>query len=544
MRQAIRLPTRALGVVLLLGLATSASAASRYDPRLRFRTIRTPHFDIHYHQTEAALAGRLATIAEETRARLERELGAPRGRVQVILVDQADIANGWATPAPYDAIEIAALPPEPDSFIGNTTGWLELVFTHEYTHIVHLDRTQGWMGPVRAVLGRNPIVFPNAFLPQWQVEGLATYEESRQTGQGRVPAGDFRSLVDVAARDGRFAPRDRASGGLVDWPAGHAAYAYGAYFHQFLEQRYGQERIAALADATAGRVPYFGSGAFRSVFGKSVEALWREFRDSRERVTAPSSLTDERAARLTHHGFQVGALRLAGDGTLYYSLADADRFPSLMALPAGATPRRVAWRYAGTSTALAGDWIVFDQVRIVRSVALYSDLYAVRRDGGRVRRLTDGARAGAPDVSPDGRTIACTVDLDGRHAIATLPFDPLGPRGAPRPLVSDGASDYSQPRWSPDGRTIAAVRRHDGRFELVAIDVASGSVRTVLVRGDARVISPAWTPDGRAVLFAMDEPGRAFNIFAVDVSGGTVRRVTDSVSGARLPQLSPDGRTL
>src|SRR3954452_15600725 len=86
-------------LLLLLG-PVLADAATRYDPRLRFRTYRTAHFDIHAHQGEEALARRLTSIAERVRGRFEPTLGVLRGRVQVILVDQTDIANGWATPFP------------------------------------------------------------------------------------------------------------------------------------------------------------------------------------------------------------------------------------------------------------------------------------------------------------------------------------------------------------------------------------------------------------------------------------------------------------
>ena len=33
------------------------------------------------------------------------------------------------------------------------------------------------------------------YLPTWQIEGLATYEESVITGEGRLHAGDFRAIV-------------------------------------------------------------------------------------------------------------------------------------------------------------------------------------------------------------------------------------------------------------------------------------------------------------------------------------------------------------
>src|SRR5687768_17982833 len=107
----------ALLIVALAAGIAPASASERYDPRLRFRTIRTAHFDVHAHQGEEALARRVAAIAERVRARAQPTLGIPRGRVQVILVDQSDLANGWATPVPYDTIEMTAAPPAVASLI-------------------------------------------------------------------------------------------------------------------------------------------------------------------------------------------------------------------------------------------------------------------------------------------------------------------------------------------------------------------------------------------------------------------------------------------
>src|SRR5262245_43298247 len=151
--------TRAFALVasLVLVWTAVAHASSRYDPRLRFLTLSTPRFDIHYHQGEEAEARRLAAIAESVAAKLDTTLGRPSGRVQVILVNQSDLPNGWATPLPYNTIEITAAAPTGGSLIGNTSDWLRVVFTHEYTHVVHLSRGAGWLGGARHVLGRMPL---------------------------------------------------------------------------------------------------------------------------------------------------------------------------------------------------------------------------------------------------------------------------------------------------------------------------------------------------------------------------------------------------
>ena len=285
----------ALVLTLLMLAPALATASGRYDPRLRFQTISTGRFDIHFHQGEEAQARRLAVLAESVAADLDATLGRPSGRVQVILVAQSDLSNGWATPLPFNTIEIVAAAPGGASLLGNTDDWLHLVFAHEYTHIVHLSRGRGWIGGLRRVFGRMPLLYPNLYLPLWQIEGIAVYEESALTGQGRVPDRNFRAIADVASAAARFEPLDRASGGLVDWPSGQAPYVYGAYFHEFLAARYGEASLRQLTDSTAGRVPYFGSRAFKKIFKRSLGDLWREF-EAAERPAIGETGRDGHAA--------------------------------------------------------------------------------------------------------------------------------------------------------------------------------------------------------------------------------------------------------
>ncbi len=353
-------------VILQLISTIPAFAANRYDPRFRFRTLSTARFDIHFHQGEEPLARRLAGIAERVATELERSLGRPQQRVTIILVDQSDVSNGWATPTPYNLIEITAVPPHSNSDIGNTSDWLRLVFTHEYTHVLHLERAGGWIGGARHMFGRAPWLQPNLFLPVSQIEGLAVYQESRSTGEGRVPAGDFRMIVGRAAASGRFEPLDRATTYPVDWPSGELPYAYGAYFNQYLSDTYGEQSLTALANATASRLPFLGSGAYKKVYKKSLGELWNEFKTAAATPSAPAASD---AKRLTHHGYYVTGPRFTKDGRLFYALSDAHDFPSLMELTA-AGPRRVTTRVLGSRTAAAGDDLIFDQVEVARSIAV------------------------------------------------------------------------------------------------------------------------------------------------------------------------------
>ena len=181
----MRFGTGLLPLIMILILVTGAESvsAAQFDPALRFRVLSTDHFLIYFHQDEESLARRLAAIAEDAWRSLQQPLGVtPPPLTHVVLVDQTDLSNGSATPVPFNTLVVTAVWPAGSEFIGNVDDWLRLVFTHELTHIVHLDRSIGWARLVRGVFGRTSIAFPNLFLPAWQIEGLATYEESARTG--------------------------------------------------------------------------------------------------------------------------------------------------------------------------------------------------------------------------------------------------------------------------------------------------------------------------------------------------------------------------
>ncbi len=539
---------------LVVLLAAPARGAGLLDPLLRFRQVRTAHFTIYFHQGEERLAARLAAMVEQVRTQVGGALGTePPGHTHVILADQSESANGWATPLPRNTVFLTAASPSGADLIGRTDNWLRLVFTHEYTHIVHLDRSRGLPRFARALLGRSAIAFPNLWLPQWQVEGLATFEESALAGQGRLHAGDFRAIERVAAAEGLTLGLDRASGGLVRWPGGHAAYSSGLGFHAFLVDRFGEDSLGRLATATAGRVPLFGSGAFRGVYGQSLGSLWRDYSASLILEAAP--LTATGATPLTRRGYvQAGPRFVAGacascPGAIVYASQSPERFPELRLVGLdGQSDRHLTTRYLGSTTGVSEDLLVFDQQELHRAVAMQSDLYAFDRHSGDVVALSRGARLQDPDLSPDGRFVAAVREERGRRelVVGELVRGAGGVRlSHVETLVSSLETQFSAPRWSPDGRLLAAERRRLGALpDVVVLDRATGTVRHTFADAAARIVTPTWRPDGRAVVAAADFDEESFDLYEFLLDGeGQTRRLTRT-AGALWPDVSADGRTL
>ncbi|PYR20659.1 MAG: hypothetical protein DMF94_11005 [Acidobacteria bacterium] len=548
----MRLVAYALTAAVLLLFAGTANAATLFDPALRFRMLPTEHFTIYFHKGEERLAGRLAVIAEETWRILERPLGVmPPRRTQVVLADQTELANGYATPLPFDTIVIYTVSPSGSEFVFGD--WLRLAFTHEFTHIVHLDRSEGWARVVRSVFGRTPFAFPNIFLPTWQIEGLATYEESAITGDGRLHAGDFRAIVGEAARLHELEPLDRVNGGLTDWPGGGAAYAYGLGFHEYLVERFGAERLAVLAGATARRLPYTASRAFQRVYGQSLGSLWRQYEGSLGGGAAASPPeTNVNVTRVTRQGFSVSGPRFdrftcqGCPPEILYSASNPDGFPALYRVALdGSAPRRVTTRYLGSTTASGRGVVYFDQMEVRRNGGVYSDLYALSRADGRVRQLTSEARLLHPDLSPDGETLVCVQNRPGQrdlvlvrlkpdttealkpHTTEALKPDATGnaarrkprPADAIRTLISEPDTQFDLPKWSPDGRTVAVERHRSGAMpEIVLVDVATKSLRVIAADAGTRFVMPAWRPDGGAIVAAV-APGEATFNDATIVTG-------------------------
>ncbi|MFH1653135.1 MAG: hypothetical protein ABIE74_03675 [Pseudomonadota bacterium] len=114
--------------------------AAFFDPKNKWQTITTEHFRIHYPKRIEKTAIKSAEISEEVYPGLiKRWDWKPWGKIQMILSDDKDDANGWASFLPYNWIALWIAPPEPDSAIANYDDWLRMLISHELTHIVQLD---------------------------------------------------------------------------------------------------------------------------------------------------------------------------------------------------------------------------------------------------------------------------------------------------------------------------------------------------------------------------------------------------------------------
>src|SRR5689334_18171263 len=194
--------TKAVRFLLLVAaLSVSAARASvaQVAPNADWHTLHTRHFRVHFAPALEQEARRAAVNAERAYAQLSTELVPPRGTIDLVISDDVDYVNGYATPYPTNRIVVYAHPPTDASGLRDYEDWNALVVTHELTHIFHLDRSRGIWRIGQSVFGRNPLLFPNLYEPRWVLEGLAVYYESRLTGVGRLESAEHLMTARAAA---------------------------------------------------------------------------------------------------------------------------------------------------------------------------------------------------------------------------------------------------------------------------------------------------------------------------------------------------------
>lgn len=532
---------RFLAALIVAFLVVPVGARAQLVPSDRWYTIETRHFRVHFTQPLEAEARRGALNAERAWGELATELKPPPGKVDLVIADNIDFVNGYASSFPGNRIVVFAHPPIDASGLRNYDDWSRLVITHELVHIFHLDRAEGVWRLGRQVFGRHPALFPNSYQPAWLVEGLAVYYESRITGAGRLEGSEHYMIARAAAEGRRIPPLGELSRATSRFPGGQTVYAYGGFVFDYLSRTRGPEKVGKFIDETSRIVlPLSLNARAKRVFGVSFENAWRHWGDSLAR-TAGEGRDPVRGWRdLTRDGRYVEFPRWLGDTAILYTAATGREVISAYSVALDGKVTRLGRRNGLDANVPRPDGsIVFAQPDYTDPFHLRTDLY-VEKNGSQ-RRLTRGARLAHPDVRADGEIVAMQSVPSSTRLVRVSPDGK-----AIRPIVVASAEvQWGEPRWSPDGMSIAAIRIvRGGVSELVILD-ADGRLRAVMVSERAIVAAPSWSRGGSTLFYSSTRTGRA-QIYSlpVDAAMPSPAQVSTASTGVFNPEVSPNGKLL
>ena len=554
----------AAAAAALVGLLVAA------DPALAgWQVLHTPHLRVYFQPGHEPLAMDAARVGEQALEALQQELGyRPQEPVHLILDDRSDLANGFTDVTFHNRVVI--LPVFPVG-MGYSTGlsprmedWLRLVVTHEMAHAVHLDMAEGPTVGFRALFGRVPLLStPNLLQPRSWLEGIATFEETRLVEGGRGADPFFDMYLRAQVLSGTWPSMDQTLG-LYDLerfqPAG-TVYLYGYAWYDFLARRYGADAVRRIQQGFAGLRYALPGEAIRDVLQRPIGSVWDEMRQELEaafgrQIRAIEAQGATHPHSLPSSGWVVTSPRVAPQGgqVAYAAQGPLVEDLRLLALDGGQDQQLVV----APVTAPGGlDWTPDGQRLVyaavdVRTASSYADLFQMEVSTRRVRRLTRGLRAHAPAVSPDGSRVAFVSRRGLESQLMVMPIGaPQAAGGRPGPPEPA----WRPPRgwqilsvaWRPGPYVAVSVWRPGGFTDLLLLDPAGepGADGWPVVRqitSDRAVDDrPAWSPDGRHLLFHSDRDG-IYNLYAYRLADGRAFRLTNVLTGAFDPTVTPDGQ--
>lgn len=550
--------------VLLLAVSLYSQTATYNHPELEWRTIKTEHFEVHFHDGTERTAGLVASVAEEMYGPItDLYQYKPDTKVHFIIKDYEDNSNGAAYY--YDnKVEIWA--PPMNFHLRGTHNWLRDVVTHEFTHIVSLGAARKFTRKIPAfyfqyfgyekekrqdVIHGYPnrlvsLPFAGTVVPMWFAEGMAQYQLS---GLGNDWWDSFRDMMlRTAVLNDELLSSDEMDVFGSSSLRNEQVYNQGFAFVLYLARTYGENKIAELARAMAAFSRTDFSAATRAVLGKTQEELYREWAEWLRHGYAAGMETIHDTADIPETVFSRGGGNfyprynpqgsavafLTNRGSGYFSLLDLTVF-DVASGKMTTVSRRVdlpgSWSPDGTR-------LVYGKKNRVENGSDVFDLYIFDMAGKKETCITRGMRARSPSWSSSGKRLVCVVENDGTSNLVMLDTDGKNRRQITR--FSSGEKIYT-PRFIPESGSIVFTVSETGvGRDIAVIDTASSDIRYLVQWAhDERDAAPA--PDGSAIYFSSDSTG-IFNVYSYSMKSGAVRRLTHVRGGAFMPDVNNSGR--
>ena len=540
---------RSFGFILpLLLLSAKVSfTATQYPPNLHWQQISTEHFIIVYHQGEEEIAQHVAGFVERVHDQVTGFLDyTPKGKTYVVLTDHVDYSNAIAYVFPRNKVVLYLYGPVGAAESKNLD-YLQYVFTHEYTHIVHLNCIRGIPKILRWVMGSW--VVPNATVPAWAIEGIATYTEGKFQ-YGRVEDPEYEMMIRADVLDGRFKRLDEPTDfGVRKWPGGTMRYLYGSMFYRYLDEQYGDHNIARANKIYSGQIPYFTSLSYRKSFVKSLPRLWKEWCMRAEtfyskQVDSLATLGLSRTTALSNQGYYTSQPVFSAKGEkLFYLHAGGDHYPAIYVIDCttGKKTMIVEGRFSGRQFSLSPDGknLYFAQYSPYKKFYTFSDIFVHDLTTGQTHQLTHGMRAFDPTVSPDGNILVFVSDELGTMKLQAIDLSSFKIRTLFDPTEK---TQFHHPNFSPDGNRLVFSFWQNGQLDIAVCD--SNGEKFQLITHDRHTdMHPVWTPDGRHILFYSDRTGVP-NLFIYDLPDKDLFQVTNVATGVFNPAVSSDGKQI
>ncbi len=499
--------------LLVISIVTSYLGATgtwiwnnRTHGELDWVTIETENFKIHYHQGLSEIAMQGASIAEQVRPVLMKQMNLETlPKLDIVLTSEDEVLNGFAVPANYTIIWVdqndAAL------WTGDEK-WLRTVLAHELQHLVYFNTIKGpWWLP-------EPMNTLSSRVPAWFVEGVAEYYTEKWrpfryeiSHRGHVMRNTVHKIQDPH--------NDGFSKSL------------------YLADRFGDSTIAKILNHRNQYKLLDFKESFKKNTGITVKQFnedWRRHmntfyfghRSQKEVLNDVGIVSKLPIKRVAAFDYFPDSMRLAIVGKLSKGQYD---YSLIVATRDTAKENKIKSRRLKKAKKSG------ENPKRVRSKWKTKEL-----DYGRFGEININL-----DVSPDGKTIV--YPKYGYAKEQSLGYDiwKVDLKSKEKSiLTSSMRANY--PKFSPDGKSICFVAHKNSTSQLYTMDLDGKEIKQITSnKGDVQIITPEWSPDGRSIVFAMSGTDSWMDLYILDIVSGELKPVTNSIESDAFPIWHPDG---
>ena len=537
-------------ILQCLLLTLPSQAQEDFSQPFQWRTLESEHFYLHFKLADEVLAKRSINIAEQALIQIANKFNwMPKSRVNLIISNQQDGPNGYATPLPFNYIVIYS--PQPSDFneLYDYDEWLKILLIHELTHTVHLDKTAGAPNVFRHIFGRNPLFFPNMFQPTLFKEGIATYiETSWERGIGRGQSAYYDMMMRTEVKRGLLSLNEAQL--VADrWPL-NAAYLYGVYFYQFIDDVYGAGKVDEYIDVYSRQlIPYFLYKPVRAISQEpGLTSLWARYQTwlierFTPQIEALEKTTLTPSTAITNTGYFNGKPASDNLGNLYYAKFDANKPSYLVKNQQGREQKLTRVHSNIVIVGVNEDSLWYLQLSSCTHNSQSFDLYRYdfKNWFNSTTKITHCASIVQGKLLNNTEVMAAIIEDNGRQQLITMNVHTLTKKIL---YHGDFNETLASPNLTIDKQQIILSRKlANEAWHISQFDVASHQFKRIISQAGIDFYTPSLSLDNQFIYYGSDQQG-LLEAYRSQLDGSQEQQLTQTLSGVINPVVNADNNTL
>ena len=249
-------------------------------------------------------------------------------------------------------------------------------------------------------------------MPNWWLEGVATWAETEFTSSGRGRSSYVDMIFRMAVLEGNLPRIDQLNGDVPYWPGGAMPYIYGMLIEKHIAGTKGKETPGQLNISHSGRLPFFITAPAKRLTGFNYTELYRNM-ISRLKDEQSKNIRRLNAQPVTEYnkvpvkGEKLTNPVISPDGRHLalnrqdphfheeIVIVDAETFEEVSSVRRMPSDHHISW-------SPDSEQLYFTQAELSNGHNVYQDIYSYNLKDESVSRITKDIRAKGVDVSPDG----------------------------------------------------------------------------------------------------------------------------------------------